>query len=69
MNLIIWPIGFSLDSFGFFRQTSKSSGNVDKLFHLMLFNIISQWLEPTGQYWTTMGQEWWWQEFFVSSLL
>lgn len=46
MNLIIWPIGFSFDSFGFFRQTSKSSGNV---FRLMLFNIILQWLETIGQ--------------------
>lgn len=49
MNLIIWPIGFLFDSFGFFRQTSKSSGNVDKFFHLMLFNIILQWLETIRQ--------------------
>lgn len=28
INLIIWPIGFSFDSFGFFRQISKSSGHV-----------------------------------------
>lgn len=48
MNLIIWTIDFSLDYFGFSRRTSKSSGNVDEVFFMLLFNIL-QWVEAKGQ--------------------
>lgn len=41
MNLIIWPIGLSLDPFGFSGQTSKSFVNVAKFFHFLLFKVFS----------------------------
>jgi hypothetical protein len=48
MNLIICPIDFSLDSFGFSRQASTSSGNGDETFSMLLFNKLD-WAEPEGQ--------------------
>lgn len=45
MNLIIWPIDFSLASFGFSGCASKSSGNVDEVFFMLLFTIL-EWVGP-----------------------